>query len=434
LLDRFPDLGYHTTRCLSPGWRDNGEFEAGEKGRASLDGGLRMRIVMIGPFGLRPLGTMSARALPLALALVRRGHQVTVLVPPWQNPEDAGRSWDEGGVTVENIELPPGVPGLFHLLTALRLVRRALALRPGVVHLFKPKAYSGLAHWLLARLPLPRRPHLVVDTDDWEGPGGWNEIGDYTPAQRRFFAWQERWGLRHAGAVTVVSRTLEGLVWALGVAPQRVFYVPNGLKDWNLASDIRRPAGDASEPVILLYTRFFEFPFSRVIDVLRRVRSDVPDACLLVVGKGLFGEEARLGDLALQAGLADAISYAGWVDIKALPGTFARATVAIYPLDDTLLNRAKGVAKLLDLLAAGVPVVAEAVGQSREFIRHGETGWLVPSGDVAAFAAGVVRLLLDAPLREHLSQAAARDVRQNLAWDHLAETVERAYLSCEVNG
>ena len=39
-----------------------------------------MRVVMIGPFGLRPRGTMSVRALPLAQALVAQGHAVTLLL------------------------------------------------------------------------------------------------------------------------------------------------------------------------------------------------------------------------------------------------------------------------------------------------------------------------------------------------------------------
>jgi len=67
------------------------------------------------------------------------------------------------------------------------------------------------------------------------------------------------------------------------------------------------------------------------------------------------------------------------------------------------------------------------VGQNREYIRHGETGWLVEPGDVAAFAEAVVRLLDDAPLRQRLGEAAARDLRERLAWEHLVETVERAY-------
>jgi len=386
-----------------------------------------MQIVMVGPFGLRPKGTMSARALPLAKALVGRGHRVTVLLPPWQNPEDDGRCWEENGVAVENIALPPRTPGLFHLLTALRLVRRALALRPDVVHLFKPKAYSGLTHWLLARLPQARRPRLIVDSDDWEGPGGWNEIGAYTLSQRRFFTWQERWGLTHAEAITVASRTLQSLVWALGVPPRRVFYVPNGVgnRESGAAAD-NQPRG-VEAPTILLYTRFFEFPVSRVIEVLRRVRKRAPDARLLVVGKGLFGEEERLLQLAQDSGLAGAIEYVGWVEAERLPEYFARAALAIYPFDDTLINRTKCAVKLRDLLVAGVPLVAEAVGQNREYIRHGETGWLVEPGDVEAFAEAVVRLLESAPLRQRLGQAAAHDVRKRFSWRCLAEKVERAY-------
>ncbi len=388
------------------------------------------------------------RALPMAKALTARGHAVTMLLPPWQNPEDAGQCLKEDGVTVENIHLPPRVPVLFHLLTAFRLARRALALKPDVVHLFKPKAYSGIAHWLLARLPRGRRPRLVVDTDDWEGPGGWNEIGGYTPTQRRFFAWQERWGLTHADAVTVASRTLESLVWAMDVAPERVFYVPNGIGHRELdVQDQRLEIGDSGAddkpPVILLYTRFFEFPPSRIVVVLKRVRERVPEARLLIVGKGLFGEEAELFHLAEQAGLTltnhesritnhesritSDITYCGWVPAEALPEIFAQADVAIYPFDDTLVNRAKCAVKLCDLLAAGVPVVAEAVGQNREYIRHGETGLLVEPGDVEAFAEAVARLLEDASLRERLGSAAARDLRERFAWKRLVETVERAY-------
>ncbi len=399
-----------------------------------------MRVVMIGPFGLRPRGTMGVRALPMAQSLAAQGHEVTLLLPPWQNPEDAGRCWEEGGVAIENISLPPGVPGLFHALTALRLTRRALTLDPDVVHLFKPKAYSGLTHWLLARLPRVRRPRLVVDADDWEGPGGWNEIGGYTPAQRRFFAWQEGWGLTHADAVTVASRTLESLVWGMGISPQRVFYVPNGVvSEQGAGGEGRAPKGTGG--CILLYTRFFEFDVSRVVDLLVRVRERRPGTRLLVVGRGLFGEEEDLFRLAAEAGLsvaanpdqsADAplvrdVTYAGWVPADTLPAYFARADVAIYPFDDTLINRAKCAVKLTDLLAHGVPVVAEAVGQNREYIRHGETGWLVDAGDASAFVMGVVRLLEDGELRERLGRAAARDVRARFAWGRLAGVVARAY-------
>lgn len=405
---------------------------------------------------MHPRGTMRERALPIGKALAAHGQCVTMLLPPWQNPEDAGRRWSDGGVTVENIRLPARFAGLFHAMVALRLARRALALRPDVVYLFKPKGSSGMTHWLLTRVPRDRRPRLVVDTDDWEGPGGWNELGGYTPLQRRVFAWQERWGLTHADAVTVASRTLESLVWSMGTAPDCVFYVPNGVS--GEASGDVRPEGPGWEGgcgegamagCILLYTRFFEFPVSRVIDILARARERVPDAWLMVVGEGLFGEEEELFRLAAARGLTVAgrdddeqaygllrdqsaagprpdIVYAGWVPREDLPSYFAGASVAIYPFDDTLVNRSKCAVKLCDLLAAGVPVVAEAVGQNREYIRAGETGLLVEPGDVRAFGDGVARILSSSALQNRLGRGAARDMRDRFAWERLVGIVEEA--------
>jgi glycosyltransferase involved in cell wall biosynthesis len=101
--------------------------------------------------------------------------------------------------------------------------------------------------------------------------------------------------------------------------------------------------------------------------------------------------------------------------------------VAIQPFDDTLINRTKCSVKLTDLLAAGVPVVADAVGQNTEYIRHNETGWLVPSGDVPAMSEAVIKLLRDLDQCHRLSINAANDVRERFDWHRLVESVERIY-------
>ena len=51
--------------------------------------------------------------------------------------------------------------------------------------------------------------------------------------------------------------------------------------------------------------------------------------------------------------------------------------------------------KLMDLLAAGVTVVAEAVGQIKEYIQHNESGMLVAPRDVDGFVYSVLELLND---------------------------------------
>jgi len=370
---------------------------------------------------------MSVRALPLARVLVARGHAVRMILPPWDYPQDAGCKMQAAGVEIENIELPTGVPGLFHVNTTRRLVQRALDFQPDVIHCFKPKAYAGLAAWWLWQLKRMGRvkARLIVDTDDWEGAGGWNDLNSYSWAQKQLFAWQEQWGLTHNDGVTVASKTLQSIVWSLGVKPDRVCYVPNGCCETQTAL---RPTTSNQQPAtILLYTRFFEFRTDRLIEVLRRVVEQIPTAKLVVVGKGFNGEEDQLLAQAEAIGLRGSIEYAGWMDVAALPDYFAQASVAIHPFDDTLINRAKCSVKLIDLMSAGVPVVADAVGQNAEYIRHNETGVLVPSGDTAAMAQAVIDLWRDRERADRLGQAAAQDMLERFSWDRLARAVERIY-------
>lgn len=410
-----------------------------------------MNVVMIGPFGLQPKGTLSVRALPMAKALAARGHSVTLLIPPWDHPQDSGREWEEDSVHVVNVRLPARLPLLFHGLLTFRLVRRALSLNPQVIHCFKPKAYAGLAHltmWWLRRLRRAGRTlspavRLVVDADDWEQ--AWNVVETYSPAQKRVFAWQERWGLTHADALVVASRALTTLVAEIGVAPGRVFYVPNGIRpallrrlgNQLLASEATEPS-EVSQivrmlweledaPVVLLYTRFFEFKLERIVNILGHVVHRVSGVKLLIVGEGLFGEESELDDLLAAGGLSEHAVFTGWVQSEQLANYFSAAEVAIFPYDDTSINRAKCSVKLIDLLVAGLPVVADAVGQNTEYIVDGESGLLVPPGDDVAFANSVVRLLQDAQLRARLGMAAARRMRERFTWEKLAADVERAY-------
>jgi glycosyltransferase involved in cell wall biosynthesis len=390
-----------------------------------------MRIAMVGPFGLHPNKTMASRALGLARPFAQRGHEVMIIMPPWQTAAEADKSWQVDGVQLRYVPLSGGMLGITR-----RLIQETLAWRPDVVHCFKPKAYSGLVTWWLWNFQR-QRLRLVVDTDDWEGWGGWNELAPYSPQQKRFFAWQERWGLRHCHALTVASRALQTLAWGQGVSPKQVFYVPNGASvSWAVTQleaaaetePVKYFLPTASRPTLLLYSRLFEFDTARLIEILVGVKSAVPSLQILTVGAGLYEEDAaQLRRQMIKAGLMEAVTDAGWVEVDQLPGVLQTADVGLYLMDDTLLNRTKCPVKLADMLAVGVPVVAEAVGQVTEYVVNGRSGRLRSSGDVVGITADLIHLLQNAEERARLSAGALAHIQANFTWEHLSQLVEAAY-------
>ncbi len=369
---------------------------------------------MIAPFGIRPKGTLLARMLPLAQALQQRGHTVSIVAPPIHNPADGGTTRCITGVAVTHTVAPPftGLPAaLWHTIALWWAARQT---RADVIHLFKPKGFGGLA--VLARGQIP----LVVDCDDWEGPGGWNELLPYPAPAKALFAWQERDLPRRARAVTVVSHTLETLVWAMGVPPQRVFYLPNGASPPGLFR--WQPS---SKPTIVLYTRFWELDLVEVAMALALVHRSRPDARLILIGKGERGEEQRLLALAKALDCAAMIDYRGWLDPAVIPALLASADVALVPIRDTLINRARGMAKLVELMAVGVPIVASDVGAARDYLAP-DAGILVPPGNATALATAIIHVLADETVRARL-RTAVLSAAQRLRWDQLAPIAELAY-------
>ena len=383
---------------------------------------------MLAPFGIRPKGTLAQRMLPLAQALAERGWHCTIVAPAYTWAADAGRVETIKHVRVEHVRLPV-LPGPGHAVeTSLRMLRAVLGARPDVVHVFKPKGYSGLAALALHLL----YPHTacVQDTDDWEGWGGWNDLLPYPAPMKHVFAWQERTLPRLADVVTVASRTLETQVWGFGVEPSRVVYLPNGVAHERRppppAAVARARLGVPDEPIVLLYTRFWEYPLRDIVELLVMLRARRPDARLLVIGDGEQGEAAALGEVAARAGVAQKLDARGWSDQATIEAAIAAADVAVMPFADTLMNRAKCSVKLLELLHAGVPLVASGVGQASEYVQDGQTGLLVDPGGVP-LAHGVIELLEDEPRRRALGNAAAGDIAGRWSWRRLATQAEQAY-------
>lgn len=392
-----------------------------------------MNIIFLAPFGIRPKGTVLARMLPLAVELQRIGHSVTIVSPPYTNPEDSGKTEIIRNIRLINISLSTIWKPVATILMTWRMLKTSFTERPDIVHLFKPKGYGGLAAIFMIALRNIgiRMPPLVVDTDDWEGKEGMNDLQDYSLVERTLFAFQEQWLLRHAEAVTVASRELETIASGIRKSTKKVLYLPNCVdgalpgngKRVRLKHDI-----PVNAPILLIYTRFFEFDQNKLHRVLEAVYHVLPEVRFLVVGKGRHGEEGQLAAASQAKGFSKSLVMAGWVEPKDLPDYLAAGDVAIYPFSNTLTNRCKCPAKLTEILQAGIPVVADRVGQSAEYIVSGVSGILCDPDDWQEMSAAAVELLRK-PSRRLIMGTSGRDyLLKNFAWHSYGQQLSQFYL------
>jgi len=82
---------------------------------------------------------------------------------------------------------------------------------------------------------------------------------------------------------------------------------------------------------------------------------------------------------------------------------------------------------VLEAMASGTPVIASRVGGVPEIVRDGETGFLVPPGDVAQLHDRLSQVLGDASLARRLGDNARQDAVERFTWHAVAERCVGAY-------
>lgn len=218
----------------------------------------------------------------------------------------------------------------------------------------------------------------------------------------------------------ISAATRDDLV-ARGVPPERIRVIYPGV-------DARayRPVpgeGRMEEPTFLYVGRLKRYKgVDTAIRALAMIRETRPDVRLDVAGTGDDGR--RLRRLAESLGLHDAVRFHGFVSEDTKRVLLRRAWGNVFPSS----KEGWGMTNL-EAAASGTPSLASDASALRESVRHGETGYLVPVGDVRAWADRMMQLAADPPLVERLG-AAARRFAGGFAWERTAGLTERHLEEC----
>ena len=377
--------------------------------------GLRICMVAACPFPARR-GT-PLRVERLAEALAERDHEVEVVTYDLAEapaPQSVRVTRNRRGE--RRRRMPPG-PNLEKLLLLDPLLARKLRqrLRSGAFDIVHAHHFEGT---IVARaaghgFALP----IVYDAHTTLAP----ELPQYFPGLLRPL--MERIGRaldrrlpRLADHICTVTPDIrERLLSAHGFDPARVSVVPNGVEIERFTPFA--PGGGTAPRVI--YTGTLA-PYQGMEELLQafalalRTRSDLQLRLSVSSPPEPWLQRARA------LGIAHAVE-ALEDDFDLLPGRLADAAVAVLPRQSC-----DGIPqKLLNYMAAGTPTVAFA--GSAKTLCDEDTGLVVANGDVAGFAAAIVRLVDDPDLRLRLGSAARAYVLANHTWAGAAALAEDVY-------
>jgi phosphatidyl-myo-inositol dimannoside synthase len=132
-----------------------------------------------------------------------------------------------------------------------------------------------------------------------------------------------------------------------------------------------------------------------------RVLAEIPDASLVMIGRGDDVERLRAKAAALALGRS--VHFSGFLPDAALRGVLRNAAVFAMP------SRGEGFGLVyLQAMRAGVPCLGSRDDAAADVIVDGETGLLVPRQDPDAISGALVRLLTDEAMRHRLGAAGRR--------------------------
>ena len=157
-----------------------------------------------------------------------------------------------------------------------------------------------------------------------------------------------------------------------------------------------------------------------VLQALPAILARAPDIRYAVAGAGAAAEREKLEKLAGKLGVAERVSFLGEVSERDLPALYSLAAVYVGASRRAERIGVEGFGiTLVEASACGLPVVAGNSGGVPDAVRDGETGFLVPPEDPAAFADAICRLLADAELAERVGAAGRRAVETYYNWDRV---------------
>jgi glycosyltransferase involved in cell wall biosynthesis len=330
------------------------------------------------------MGGVEEHVRQIAVGLAERGLEVVLVCPESDEISPLAHACTAAGVQVERLTLSlhTGASGAFTRL--LRLVRLLRAAKVDVLHLHLI-GYTG-GRWAVLAGKLARVPALITTV----------HIAPSGPESLRVMLERRIINLMVDRFIAVSRVTQERQIRYLHQSAHKTVVIPNAVelsryRDVPKASRefiLRKQGIPRDAAVIGCVARLSEGKgLNYLIDAMPDIVARVPRAHALLVGDG--PSRADLERQASALGVRDRVHFAGYH--QDIPAWLAAMDVFLLPSLSEALPLS-----ILEAMAAGLPIVATAVGGIPEAVEDGLNGLLIPIMDARALSTAVVEVLSNA--------------------------------------
>ena len=170
---------------------------------------------------------------------------------------------------------------------------------------------------------------------------------------------------------------------------------------------------------ILFFGRMEKYKGLKIlIDAVPLISKKIQDIKVIVAGEG-NDLEAHL-PLLLSSRHFEV--HRRFIPHDEIPYFFQRTAVVVTPYIEASQSGIIAMA-----YAFGKPVISSRVGSLAEVVKNGDTGLLVPPGNVKSLADAIIFLLKDHEKRKEMGKAALHLAKTTLSWEHVASMTEEVY-------
>ncbi len=389
-----------------------------------------MRVLLLTQYYAPEVGAPQTRLAAVVRELRRVGDEVEVVtaVPNYPagkiQPGYTGRimrTVDDGGVRIRRVWMLPAMgTGSRRLLSyfsfaAICVIGLVRTRKPDVIVIESPPLFVAVPGIIYGKI---RRVPIVVNVADlW--PDAAVAVGAIAPGRRlTMMLALERWVYRKADLVSTVTDGVRKKLQEKGVPDEKIAMLVNGV-------DVEMFRPDAADRTVLEEIGVSSAPFlayagtmglahdiDPLIDAMASFVDDPTMPYLLMIGGG--SERDRLEARVRNEGLSNVV-FRPAIAPDQLARLLPLAEIGVVTLADTPINQATRPAKLLPLMASGIPCLFAGSGEGTEVLTANNAGIAVDN-DTDNIVQALRTLMADAGLRGEMGTAGRESAVNLWSW------------------